>query len=92
MRALKIIAAVVGVLLLSVVIGYFSTVSTMPLGQPRLLHVGHYRVLMETVPSNEAGWWAQPIYAETARNGVLKRDAAGRSIRIGRLNFYAVGR
>lgn len=92
MKAVKIIAAALAVLIVVAVVGYFTTVSTMPLGQPRLLHVGSYRVLMETVPANQSGYWAQPIYAETAQNGVLKREAAGRSVRVGRLNFYAVGR
>ena len=92
MRAVKIIALVIGILVIAVLCGYFSTVSRMPLGQSRLLHFGHTRVLMETVPAGESGYWSKPIYAETAQYGVLKRTPAGRSIRVGRLNFYAVGR
>jgi len=92
MKGVKILAVVVGVVFATLLAGYFSTIRSMPLGQPRLLRIGHMRVLMETVPSHESGWWSQPVYAETARNGVLQRVVAGHSVRVGRLNFYAVGR
>jgi hypothetical protein len=91
MKALKIIGVVVAVLLIAALGGYFATVTTMPLGQPRLLHFGHTRVLMETVPARESGYFAQPIYAETYQNGKPKRAVAGHTVRVGRLNFYAVG-
>jgi len=92
MKAVKILAIVVGVVFAALLASYFSTVSSMPLGQPRLLRIGHMRVLMETVPSHESGWWSQPVYAETARNGVLQRVVAGHTVRVGRLNFFSVGR
>jgi hypothetical protein len=92
MKSVKILAVVIGVVFAVLLTGYFSTISTMPLGQPRLLRFGHTRVLMETVPSHESGWWSQPVYAETARNGVLQRVVAGHTVRLGRLNFFAVGR
>lgn len=92
MKSVKILAVVIGIVFAGLLFGYFSTISTMPLGQPKLLRVGHMRVLMETVPSHESGWWSQPVYAETAKNGVLQRVVAGHSVRVGRLNFYAVGR
>jgi len=91
MKGVKITAVVVGVLFAVLLAGYFSTVRSMPLGQPRLLRFGHTRVLMETVPSNESGWWSQPVYSETAKNGVLQRVVAGHSVRLGRLNFFSVG-
>lgn len=90
MRGLKITGAVFAVLVIAVVGGYLSAVASMPLGQSRLLRIGHTRVLMETVPPTESGFWSQPIYAEMMQNRVLKRVATGHSVRVGRLNFYAV--
>jgi len=91
MKAVKVMGIIVGIVLVALFAGYFGTVSNMPLGQPRLMHLGKTRILVETVPSYEAGYWSQPVYAETVKNGVLKRVVAGHSVRFGRLNFYAVG-
>ena len=92
MKGVKIAGAIIGTVCALVLAAYFTTVSRMTLGQPRLLRIGHTRVLMETVPSRESGCWAQPIYATTAQGGVVKRVVAGHSVRIGRLNFFAVSR